>query len=216
MIPFHNNFTKCNTLSYQFLGTIFIIFIQYQLIFDQKIISISNLFLVSSIKFNQNRHWIVAWTRIRVKRGRSRVPPPSHRSVAKINPAASRRRTPPPSAYSPIAIPRRNDARRDARMRRRDPSEGCWSPGRGGRRGAASERTLRLVCVSARDHLAESFPERGKLDEKLPRAPFAACYPVPVVRQTTSSVWWAALSDVVEADAGRRFHLCSPDKASRG
>lgn len=47
------------------------------------------------------------------------------------------------------------------------------------------------------------------------RPPRLPCSPVPLVRQTTSSVWRAAPSDVVETDVRSPPRSCSPDQASR-
>lgn len=116
-------------------------------------------------------------------------PAEPHESKIKQPPAgASRRRRPPPRSCSPAPIPRRNDARRDALSgdSRRTLPAGCCSPVRGGRRRAASRQ---------RPHpwpspLGSNAWER-KLDGKLgarARPPRRACSPVPLVRQTTSSV----------------------------
>lgn len=130
--------------------------------------------------------------------------PPTPATNLKLNAGASRRRRPPPRSCSPAPIPRRNDARRDALSGETPPPEASSRP-------AVvllsaedvAERPLDAVLahpllLRRRNACPGGRRRERKLDGKAlerSRAPRRACSPVPLVRQTTSSVWRAAPSE---------------------
>lgn len=85
------------------------------------------------------------------------------------------------------------------RRRRWRPTDDCCSPGYGGRRGAASDSVRLNVAVRRTDWPGVATTPEHDLESATvnSRLSLCTCTPGPVVRQTTSSVWRAAPSDVV-------------------
>lgn len=96
------------------------------------------------------------------------------------------------AATTPVATRRR---------RRRRPFDACCSPGSGGRRGAASDAADGRQATTGRPCVATPRRYPGSSERKARALPARVCVPGTVVRQTTSSVWRAAPSDVVGSTA---------------